>query len=290
MAVIDLSRARITIVGLGLIGGSLGMALRRRHAYHEVLGVARRPESVEQALELGAIDGGTCDLTEGVRGADIVVLAIPVRAIIALIPKLGSLLPEGCLLLDLGSTKEAIVQAMEALPPHVQPIGGHPMCGKEASGIEAAEADLYEGAVFVLTPLPRTSEEALRLAEELVKAIGARPLVLDARRHDRLVAAISHLPYLLAVGLIDAAECVAAEDETVWTLASSGFRDASRLAASSVPMSLDILLTNRENIAEMVRLFRQRLERIAGLLDAEDEAALRDIMMRVQQRRRGMFK
>ena len=289
MAVIDLSKMRVTIVGLGLMGGSLGMALRSRHACRKVLGVARRPESVERAIELGAIDGGTCDLAEGVKGADIVVLAIPVRAIIALIPKLGPLLPKGCLLMDLGSTKRAIVQAMEVLPHHVQPIGGHPMCGKEASGIEAAEADLYEGAVFVLTPLSRTSEEALGLAEGLVKAIGARPLQLDAQRHDRLVAAISHLPYLLAIGLMDAAECVAAEDETVWALASSGFRDASRLAASSVPMSLDILLTNRENIAEIVRLFQQCLERIAGLLDAEDEAALREIMMRVQQRRRGMF-
>jgi prephenate dehydrogenase len=165
---------------------------------------------------------------------------------------------------------------MKALPPYLQAIGGHPMCGKEASGIEAAEADLYEEATFVLTPLRRTSPEALALAQELIEAVGARLLLMDAERHDRLVAAVSHLPYLLSVGLVAAAEEVAAEDELVWELAVSGFRDTSRLAASDVTMMLDILLTNRQAVGETLSRFVRQLDAIAHLLEANDEERLRN--------------
>lgn len=267
--------ARVAIVGLGLMGGSLAGALKKRGACREVWGVARREETIREALRRGFIDGGTCDLAEGVEQADLIVLATPARTILELIPQVGSLAPPGCLLMDLGSTKARIVQAMEALPPHVQAVGGHPMCGKEASGIAAAEADLYAGATFVLTLLQRTSAEALVLAQELVEAVGARPLVMNAERHDRLVAAISHLPYLLSVGLVATAEEIAAEDELVWELAASGFRDTSRLAASDATMMLDILLTNRQTVGEMLSRFVRQLDAIADLLEVDDEQALK---------------
>ena len=267
--------ARVAIVGLGLMGGSLAGALKKRGACREVWGVARREETIREALRRGFIDGGTCDLAEGVEQADLIVLATPARTILELIPQVGSLAPPGCLLMDLGSTKARIVQAMEALPPHVQAVGGHPMCGKEASGIAAAEADLYAGATFVLTLLQRTSAEALVLAQELVEAVGARPLVMNAERHDRLVAAISHLPYLLSVGLVATAEEIAAEDELVWELAASGFRDTSRLAASDATIMLDILLTNRQTVGEMLSRFVRQLDAIADLLEVDDEQALK---------------
>lgn len=267
--------ARVAIVGLGLMGGSLAGALKKRGACREVWGVARREETIREALRRGFIDGGTCDLAEGVEQADLIVLATPARTILELIPQVGSLAPPGCLLMDLGSTKARIVQAMEALPPHVQAVGGHPMCGKEASGIAAAEADLYAGATFVLTLLQRTSAEALVLAQEMVEAVGARPLVMNAERHDRLVAAISHLPYLLSVGLVATAEEIAAEDELVWELAASGFRDTSRLAASDATMMLDILLTNRQTVGEMLSRFVRQLDAIADLLEVDDEQALK---------------
>ncbi|MFQ6058010.1 MAG: prephenate dehydrogenase [Anaerolineae bacterium] len=282
--------AQVTIIGLGLMGGSLGLALRRRRACRQVWGVARRPASVRKALEMGAIDSGTLDLAEGVADADIVVLATPVRTIIELIPRLGPLLAANCLLTDVGSTKAAIVEAMEDLPPHVQPLGGHPMCGKEAAGLEAAEANLYEGAVWALTPLSRTSPRAREMGQALARAVGARPLVLDPQRHDRLVAAISHLPYLLAVALVGLAEEVAAEDELLWTLAASGFRDTSRLAASEATMMLDILLTNRGHVAEMIQRFGQRLEGLAALLEGRDQGRLRQLLERARQRRGGMFR
>ena len=286
----NLKEARVTLIGLGLMGGSLGMALRKRRACHRVWGVARRPETITRALELGAIAGGTLNLAEGVADADIAVLATPVQTIIELIPHLGPLLPSGCLLTDVGSTKAAIVEAMEGLPARVQSLGGHPMCGKEVAGIEAAEADLYEGAVWALTPLARTNSEALEMGRALAGAVGAGPLVLDAQRHDRLVAAISHLPYLLAVTLVDLAEEVGSEDELMWTLAASGFRDTSRLAASEVTMMLDILRTNRGAVAEMLQCFDQRLEELAALLEGRDQTRLRRLLERVRQRRRGMFR
>jgi prephenate dehydrogenase len=271
----DLKDARVAIVGLGLMGGSLAGALKSRGACREIGGVARREETVSEALRRGFIHAGTCDLAKGVEQADLIVLATPVRTILELVPLVGSLAPAGCLLMDLGSTKARIIEVMEALPPHLQAVGGHPMCGKEASGIVAAEADLYEGATFVLTPLQRTGSEALMLAQELVEAIGARPLVMDAERHDRLVATVSHLPYLLSVGLVATAEEVAAEDELVWGLAASGFRDTSRLAASDVTMMLDILLTNRQAVREMLSRLARQLDAIADLLEADNEQALK---------------
>ena len=295
---LGLKDARVAIVGLGLMGGSLAGALKKRGSCREVWGVARREETIEETMRRGFIHGGTCDLAEGVEQADLIVLATPVRTILELIPQVAALAPAGCLLVDLGSTKARIVEAMETLPPHVQAIGGHPMCGKEASGIEAAEADFYEGATFVLTPLRRGSGQALRrsssealiLAQELVEAVGAQPLLMDAERHDRLVAAVSHLPYLLSVGLVATSDEVAAEDELVWELVASGFRDTSRLAASDVTMMLDILLTNRQATGEALSRFANQLNAIAHLLETDDEERLRSLMEQVQKSREGKFK
>jgi prephenate dehydrogenase len=295
---VGLKDARVAIVGLGLMGGSLAGALKKRSACREVRGVTRREETIKEAMKRGFIHEGTCDLAEGVAKADLIVLATPVRTILELIPQVGSLAPAGCLLMDLGSTKAKVVEAMQALPPYLQAVGGHPMCGKEASGIEAAEADFYEGATFVLTPLRqgsgqalrRTSSEALTLAQELVEAVGAQPLLMDAEHHDRLVAAVSHLPYLLSVGLVATSEEVAAEDALVWELAASGFRDASRLAASDVTMMLDILLTNRQAVEGALSRFANQLNAIAHLLEVSDEEGLRSLMGQVHKRRKGKFK
>jgi prephenate dehydrogenase len=293
-----LKEARVAIVGLGLMGGSLAAALGKRGACREVVGIARREESIEEALRRGLIHVGTCDLAEGVGQADLIVLATPVRTILELMPQVGALAPDGCLVMDLGSTKARIVKAMESLPSRLQAVGGHPMCGKEASGIEAAETDLYQGATFVLTPLrqssgqalQRTRSEALALAQGLAEAVGAQPLLMNAERHDRLVAAVSHLPYLLSLGLVTTAEEVAAQDELVWELAASGFRDTSRLAASDVTMMLDILLTNRQAVGEMLSRFAHQLDTIVHLLEADDEESLRSLMQHVQKRREGMFR
>jgi prephenate dehydrogenase len=271
-----LTDARVAVVGLGLMGSSLTGALRGQ--CRTVVGVARRAETVEVALARNLIDRGTTDLAHGVRGADVVILATPVRVVLRLLAEIGPLLREECLLMDLGSTKSQIVARMAELPDHVQPLGGHPMCGKELSGIEVADSMLYGGSTFVLIPLPRTSVAALALGRSLVEAIGARAVVLEPDRHDRLVAAVSHLPYLVACGLVGTAEWVASTDPMAREVAASGFRDTSRLAASDVTMMLDILLTNRQAVAETLKAYQAHLCNLAHLIQAGDEEGLRTVL------------
>ena len=281
---VELRDAQVTVVGLGLMGGSLAAALKENRSCRWVAGVGRRDETVRQALRAELLDEGTRDLAEGVRNADIVVLATPVRTIIKLIGEIGPLLRPGCLLTDVGSTKQMIVQAMQTLPSHVQPLGGHPMCGKESAGLSAADPSLYTGASYVLTPLARTHDESLDLAQQMAQAVGAQPLLLDAARHDLLVAAVSHLPYLTAVGLVSTAQSL--DDDTVWAVASSGFRDTTRLAAGEETMMLDILLTNRAETGRMLASLQSQLAELSQLLEAGDEPALRAVIDRAARQRR----
>lgn len=285
----SIAQAQVAIVGLGLMGGSLAAALCSSNACRQVIGIARRRNTLTTALGLRFIHRGTTDLQEGLRDADMVILATPVQDILAKLGSIGPLLKPGCVLMDLGSTKKMICRAMEALPPHVQPIGGHPMCGKETSGLTMAEPDLYRDKVFVLSPLPRTSPEAFSLAQDLVKAVGARPLVLDAERHDRLVAAISHLPYMLSVTLVNAAEALAQGDPLAWQLAASGFRDTSRLAASDMTMMLDIIATNREPILAALRQARGQLARLEQCLDTQDLDGLQAMLANARNRRMEVY-
>jgi prephenate dehydrogenase len=269
----------VSIVGLGLMGGSLALALRQAnkdsdplpfHAYR-IIGVARSAETLAAAQAAGAVEATTTDLAEGIAEADIIVLATPVRTILRLLPEVGRYAKPGALVLDLGSTKAQICQAMANLPEHLQPVGGHPMCGKETSGFTAADADLFRGRPFVLCPLPRTSSAALDLARSLACAAGARPVILDPAVHDRAVAAISHLPYVAAVALVHAA----ADDPVAWSLVSSGFRDTTRVAVCDVDMMLDILLTNREAVLVWLDAFAGQLAGLRAALDIGDEPGLR---------------
>jgi prephenate dehydrogenase len=282
-----LEDCRVTVIGLGLMGASLAGALRGR--CRAVVGVARRAEAIQVARERGLVDRGTTDLAPGLEAADIVVLATPVRVILRQLAEIGPLLPEGCLVMDLGSTKAAIVAAMDHLPSHVQPLGGHPMCGKEVSGLEAADPALYRDCTFILSPLPRTSPEALALAQSLVRTTGARPLVLAPARQDFLAATLSHLPYLLACALVATADATTSPDPAAWQIVAGGFRDTSRVAGSDVQMMLDILLTNRDEVLRAVGVFQEQMHGLARLLEEDDEAGLRQALLRLRAIRREMF-
>ena len=273
----------VAIVGLGLMGASLAYDLRGH--CRRVVGIVRRQEAVTEALASGCVDEATTDMAP-IAGADVVVLATPARTILRQIGELGPALMPGAVLLDLGSSKRAICEAMDTLPPHVQAIGGHPMCGKEQAGLAAAEPGLYQDCTFVLCPLPRTTPETLALALALVRQLGARPLLLDPVRHDRLVAAISHLPYLVACSLVAHAMAVGREDAAVWDVAASGFRDTTRVAASDVDMLLDILLTNGPAVVQALDDMTQHLAAMRAALVAGDEPALRDKLASVAEARR----
>jgi prephenate dehydrogenase len=284
----SLGESVFAIVGLGLMGGSLALALRAGNACKEILAVERDTDVCARALARSAVEQASADLAL-VAQADIVVLAAPVRTILAQLPQVGRLMRAGAVVIDLGSTKREITRAMEMLPPSVQPIGGHPMCGKEVAGFGAADAKLFHGAPFVLTPLERTAPSTLLCAEAIVDAVGARPLVLDPSRHDQIVATTSHLPFALAALLVTTADDLARHDELVFALAASGFRDTSRLAASDTQMMSDVLLTNSRNVSSVLRDYGRHLSRLADVVEREDGSALNELLKRAAARRREMY-
>jgi prephenate dehydrogenase len=277
----------VAIVGLGLMGGSLAGALRGH--CRAVVGVARREATVQAALELGLVDEATTDMTAALPQADIVILATPVRVILHQLAEVGPLLSEGCLLMDLGSTKAQIVAEMEKLPPHVQPLGGHPMCGKETSGIEVADPSLYQGRTFILSPLERTSPDALALGKALAQAVGAMPLVIEGARQDFLVGTVSHLPYLLACALVRTADASTSHDPLMWKIVAGGFRDTSRVAGSDVTMMLDILMTNPQQVGQALHACIGQLQRLVRLVEDEDEERLRKELTYIRKTRKEMY-
>ena len=224
-----LADARITIAGLGLMGGSLALALRGKCAH--VTGVDADAQACAAALAGQVVQAVESELHAGIANAHVLVLATPVGVILQQLQALNALTSArkaALVVLDLGSTKAEIVAAMETLPAACDPVGGHPMCGKEVAGLQHADAALYHGATFVLAPLARTSPAALQLAHAVVAAAGAHALLLDAARHDRLAAATSHVPYLIACALMSAASAAAIDDDALWKLAASGFREIGR--------------------------------------------------------------
>lgn len=281
-----LAHCRVAIIGLGLMGGSLALALRGHCA--EIVGVDVNPETAASALARSLIHRAV-DFDSALT-CDLVLLATPPRVILsqlALLSLATHHLPLTTVL-DLGSTKTQIASAMDKLPPRFDPVGGHPMCGKEVSGLAQADGDLFRDKIFVLTPLARTSPRALALAHELIAAIGAHPLLLTAQQNDALAALVSHAPYVAANALVRAA--LSAADEQVWTMAASGFRDTTRLAASDLTMMTDILLTNRAAVLEALAQFRAELDSLTRAIEAGDADALRTALEPAQARRSLLFR
>lgn len=265
-----LNTTHIGIVGLGLMGGSLAMALRGQCA--ALFGVDHDPQVVTLALERGIVDDAETHLEKLLTRVDVLVLATPLSAIVQILGLLPPLERQGVLVLDLGSTKRRVVQAMQALPSSYEPVGGHPMCGKERGSLLNAEATLYRGATFALTPLERTSQKARRLAEALVSAVGARPFWVDATTHDRWVAVTSHLPYLLANTLAGNTPL------EVQPLIGPGWRSTARLAPTPWAIVKDILATNREAILGEVAAFRQAWQHLEEVLHTGSEVELQALL------------
>jgi prephenate dehydrogenase len=253
---------RITIVGLGLIGGSWGLALKARGVQARRVGYDR-PEVLARALAAGIVDEGSSDLAAAVRDADLVILATPVGVILDLLPQLKSPVSPRALITDVGSTKRLICQrAREILGDEPLFLGGHPLAGKERSGLENASAALLDGSRYVLTPLlPNHLEDArVKAFSALVEALGAKPFVTEASTHDRAVAFLSHLPQLVSSGMASMIAEQGAGDFLPLELAGSGFRDVTRLAESPYGLWRDICLTNIENIQSALEALIEKLE------------------------------
>jgi prephenate dehydrogenase len=264
-----LSNSRVAILGLGLMGGSLALKLRGRCA--QLLGCDADPTTLALARQQNLVDQLSDRPGDILPLSDLVILATPVRVILSLLDEMSNLHPGSAAVLDLGSTKVQIMERMQALPSRFDPLGGHPMCGKERGGLENADPNLYQSAPFALTPLPRTSLRLRRLAEQLVRLVGARPLWLEAETHDRWVASTSHVPYLVANAL------AAITPVEARPLVGPGLRSSTRLAPSGWSVMRDILETNRLNILAGLHLFRQQIEDLENRLETNDLAAVEQL-------------
>lgn len=256
-----LSDCSVHIIGLGLMGGSMAMALRgrvRRLTAEDML-----PAVLQQALEQGVIDaiGAACD-------ADMVVLAIPADRLIERIPTLE--VTRGTLVIDLGSTKTRICEQLDQLPEGVLAVGGHPMCGLAENGYANAAGTLYQGARFVLCETKHTTDEARALAEALAHAVGAQPLWMDCVHHDAVAALISHLPHLLNFALMRLVMEAAVDDPAVYDLAAGGFDGATRLARTDDAMIVGMFSTNADQLRSATARLREHLDRLDALLDDTD--------------------
>ncbi len=274
----------LTVVGLGLMGGSIAQALR--HHAQTITAVEPDPASREYALQHEIVDFATDNLQDGVREADTVVLAAPVRVITDMLRKrIGSYLRSNTLLIDLGSTKHDICEAMGQLPIGVNAIGGHPMTGKENSGVTASDETLYQNRPFVLCDTRRTTPATRERALAFVDALGAVAFEMEAERHDRIVAGISHLPYILSASMVATIAKEADKDDYFWQLAAGGFRDMSRLAGSDIKMMGDILSTNTAAVATLLAMFRVQLAQMEAKLISGDYTSLLDTLFDVRQER-----
>ncbi len=275
---------RVAIIGLGLIGGSIGLALRKKLAAVEVLGYDLRRGVCDRACRVGAIDQSCDTLTDTVSGAELIVLATPVGAMYRLLQELAPVLSNGAVVTDVASTKAQVIRwAEELLPENVAFVGGHPMAGLEVSGIDVADAELFCRRIYCLTPTAHTRPTAVSKVCSLVELLGARVHFLDAAAHDEQVASISHLPFLASVALMN----TVAEDRT-WDdaalLAASGFRDTSRLAAGNPEMYRDICLTNSTAIVGWLDKYIESLETLRARV-AEHDRHVDGIFGLAQERR-----
>jgi prephenate dehydrogenase len=261
-----LSSSRIAILGLGLMGGSLAFALHGR--CQALMGCDLDPKTLSLALQLNLVDQVSVNLADILPAADVVILATPLSAILKTISELPSLHPGSAIVLDLGSTKTQVVQALESLPSRFDPLGGHPMCGKETTGLENADAAIYQGATFVFSALERTSSKARIFAEQLANAIGSQTLWIDPDTHDQWSAATSHLPYLVAAALSTSTPSQSSP------LVGPGFRSTTRVAATPASIMLDVLSTNRTYILESLNRFRKELDSLEEKLSGADSHAL----------------
>jgi prephenate dehydrogenase len=262
----------VAIIGLGLIGGSIGLALRQgKKSSWEIVGHSRRQETVARALSLGAIERGETNLKDAVRRAELVVIATPVLTVKEILSGIAPHLPSGCIVTDTGSTKAQIMQwAEEMLPPTVNFIGGHPMAGKETYGIQAAEADLFRGCTYCLTRSEKASPESIDTVIGMTTKLGAIAFLIDRQEHDDLVAAISHLPMLLSAALVSLTTKNASWSR-MSKLAASGYHDLTRLASGNPEVNSHICLSNQKAIIDWIDRFSQELERYRQLVAEGDK-------------------
>jgi prephenate dehydrogenase len=255
---------KIAIIGVGLIGGSIGLAARKKRLARKIIGVCRHRDSLQKARQRGAIDLGTLNYKEAVQDAELVILASPVVQIIKMAELVMPYLQKGCLLTDVGSSKEEIVRSIEnILPAHIYFVGVHPLAGSEQRGVTKAREDLFRGATCILTRTKKTNLPALKKISTFWKKMGCQIKILTPQRHDKIVALTSHLPHLAATQLVKTAK-------GNLDFAASGFLDTTRIASSHAEIWIDIFLTNKRHIVKAVDEYIKQLRLMRDLIVKED--------------------
>ena len=272
----------ISIVGVGLIGGSLALAIKKAKIAERIIGLGRRMESLEKALQRGAIDFATLSPEEAFSQADLIVLATTPATIPSFFPQIGRFAKEGCIVTDVGSVKRRIVEEAEKLPEHIVFVGGHPLAGMEKKGVEWADAELFKNSIYILTPSPRSTEEGMEKLSEMVRTIGAKPLVMDAEKHDLLLSYTSHFPHILAFALSLLFGKLCEREEGARSLVAGGFKSMTRIAKSPADMWDEIFMENKDNILKVWEEWEEVMKEMRkGLV----EGKLRDKLEKAKEER-----
>lgn len=277
---------RLVVIGVGLIGGSLAKVLRLKGEVGEIVGVGRGAANLMRAVETGVIDRYSHDPIAAVEGADMVFLAIPVCSIAAMTARISPSLAPGCVVTDGGSVKGEIVAACEPLmPPGTFFVGGHPIAGTEKSGVDASFPTLFEGRRCIITPTPNTDPAALSKVVRMWESAGSEVVIMDVAKHDRVLAAISHLPHMVAYALVNAVGDYNRFDESILKYSAGGFKDFTRIASSDPAMWRDIALMNRESILELMEFFASYLAELRGLVEKGDAQGIEEFFSRSKEKR-----
>lgn len=277
---------KLAVIGVGLIGGSLARALRQAGKVEHIVGCGRGRENLERALELGVIDEFTHDISEAVQGADIVFVAVPLGAMRAVFERMCGHLGENTIVTDGGSAKDSVITDFQAAcPGHVDRfVAGHPIAGTERNGVEASFAELYHNRRVILTPGAETAKDALERVSAMWQACGAEVVIMDVERHDRVLAATSHLPHMLAFGLVDALARLDEHDD-IFRFAAGGFRDFTRIASSNPVMWRDICIANHEALAGVMVKFAEEMRDLASTIEKGDAEHLLAVFERAKAAR-----
>ena len=277
---------KITIVGVGLLGGSIGLAVRRGKLAREVAGFVRRAASLKDCERAGAVDFATTDLLAAVSNSDLIILCTPLGQMRSLAQQFLPALKRGAIVTDVGSVKADVVRELESIIANAGAhfIGSHPMAGAEKTGVAAARNNLFENAVCVLTPTKKTNSAALKKLGQFWKSLGARVLKMDAAQHDLLVSRSSHLPHVVAATLAGLV-LNPANPKTQSQLCATGFRDTTRIASGSPEMWRDIALANRKKLSRSVDAFVSELKRFQAVLKKSDGQAVEQFFAIAKQRR-----
>mgnify|MGYP001618267562 FL=1 len=266
---------RMVIVGVGLIGGSLAMISRRKGLVKEIIGVGRGAANLKEAVKLNIIDSFTFDISEAVKGADLIVMATPVGSFEWLVKQMRHSLNKGAIITDAGSVKGRMVSRIERLlPKGTYFVAGHPIAGKEKTGVKAASQTLFEGTKCILTPTKKTDASALKKIKALWKAVGAEVVLMDPMLHDKVLGAVSHLPHAAAYSIVNTVAEIKKDGNNFIAFSGGGFKDFTRIAASSPEMWRDIFLSNRENLVNMISRYQKNLEKLKRYIKDKDSKGL----------------